>query len=217
MRPGEHPPGDRCVHCCGRGLRKRLWFLHRGTQPTGEEASSGPPSPPVLPNPAGSQRPQKPVLQAETVVKCGAKGLANRVGRCLISLSTVGRPNTLGFQRGAQQAPRFWRDCVGLMHPWLRLNLGHSGELKNEPVDRACAQNPGPRRGQQICDMRRSQVTQHFRSQLQRFALLIFSYFINLFGLPWWLSSKESTCNAGDPGTIPGLGRCPGGAHGNPL
>ena len=23
-------------------------------------------------------------------------------------------------------------------------------------------------------------------------------------GLPWWLSSKESACNAGNPGSIPG-------------
>ena len=28
---------------------------------------------------------------------------------------------------------------------------------------------------------------------------------------------KESTCNAGDQGLIPGLGRSPGGGHGNPL
>ena len=31
-------------------------------------------------------------------------------------------------------------------------------------------------------------------------------------GLPWWLSGKESTCNAGavgDVGSIPGLGRFP--------
>ena len=38
-------------------------------------------------------------------------------------------------------------------------------------------------------------------------------------GLPWWLSDKESTCNAGDArdmGLIPGLGRSPGGGHGNP-
>ena len=28
---------------------------------------------------------------------------------------------------------------------------------------------------------------------------------------------KESACNAGDPGWIPGLGRSPGGGHGNPL
>ena len=30
-----------------------------------------------------------------------------------------------------------------------------------------------------------------------------------LFGLPWWLSSKESACSAGDKGLIPGLGRLP--------
>ena len=34
-------------------------------------------------------------------------------------------------------------------------------------------------------------------------------------GLPWWLSSKESTCNAGDRGLIPGSGRSPGEETGN--
>ena len=28
---------------------------------------------------------------------------------------------------------------------------------------------------------------------------------------------KESACNAGDLGLIPGMGRSPGGEHGNPL
>ena len=32
-------------------------------------------------------------------------------------------------------------------------------------------------------------------------------------GLPQWLSRKESACNAGDLGSIPGLGRSPGGGH----
>ena len=36
-------------------------------------------------------------------------------------------------------------------------------------------------------------------------------------GLPWCSDGKESTCNAGDLGLIPGLGRSPGGEHGNPL
>ena len=39
-------------------------------------------------------------------------------------------------------------------------------------------------------------------------------------GLPWWLSGKESTYNAGateDVGLIPGLARTPTGGHGNPL
>ena len=29
--------------------------------------------------------------------------------------------------------------------------------------------------------------------------------------------AKESTCNAEDLGSMPGLGRSPGGGHGNPL
>ena len=39
-------------------------------------------------------------------------------------------------------------------------------------------------------------------------------------GLPWCLSSEEFVCNAGGAGgavSIPGLGRSPGGGHGNPL
>ena len=34
---------------------------------------------------------------------------------------------------------------------------------------------------------------------------------------PWWLSSKESVCNAGDPGLIPGLGSSPEEGNDNPL
>ena len=30
-------------------------------------------------------------------------------------------------------------------------------------------------------------------------------------------NGKESACNAGDLGSIPGLGRSPGEGHGNPL
>ena len=32
-----------------------------------------------------------------------------------------------------------------------------------------------------------------------------------------WLSSKESACNAGDPGSIPRSGRSPEEVNGNPL
>ena len=37
------------------------------------------------------------------------------------------------------------------------------------------------------------------------------------YGLPWWLSCKESTCNAGDTGSIPGSGRSPEEGTGYPL
>ena len=36
-------------------------------------------------------------------------------------------------------------------------------------------------------------------------------------GFPGGSDRKESACNAGDLGSIPRLGRCPGGGHGNPL
>ena len=36
-------------------------------------------------------------------------------------------------------------------------------------------------------------------------------------GFPGGSDSKESACNAGHLGSIPGLGRSPGGGHGNQL
>jgi len=36
-------------------------------------------------------------------------------------------------------------------------------------------------------------------------------------GLPWWLSGKESACNAGDAGLVPGSARSLGEGNGNPL
>ena len=37
------------------------------------------------------------------------------------------------------------------------------------------------------------------------------------WGFPGGSDSKESTCSAGDLGSVPGFGRFPGGGHGNPL
>ena len=46
-------------------------------------------------------------------------------------------------------------------------------------------------------------------------------FFINLSMIikvfPGDSDGEESTCNAGDLGSLPGLGRSPGGGHGNPL
>ena len=38
--------------------------------------------------------------------------------------------------------------------------------------------------------------------------------FKDSLGLPLWLSWKESTCNVGDLGSIPGFGRTPGEGKG---
>ena len=37
---------------------------------------------------------------------------------------------------------------------------------------------------------------------------------MKLWRLPWWLSDKESACDAGDSGSIPGLGRSSGEGNG---
>ena len=39
---------------------------------------------------------------------------------------------------------------------------------------------------------------------------------ISTHWLAWWLNSKESACNAGDPGLIPGSGRSPREENGYP-
>ena len=54
--------------------------------------------------------------------------------------------------------------------------------------------------------------TQHNLANLQLFA----SYLLQL-GFLHGLAGKESTCNAGDPGLIPGLGRSPGEGKGYPV
>ena len=36
-------------------------------------------------------------------------------------------------------------------------------------------------------------------------------------GLPWWSDGKESACNTGGSGLIPGSGRFPGEGNGYPL
>ena len=41
--------------------------------------------------------------------------------------------------------------------------------------------------------------------------------FIEMRGFPGGSDSKESACNAGVSGLIPGSGRSPGGGNGNPL
>ena len=52
------------------------------------------------------------------------------------------------------------------------------------------------------------------------FGLLYFTFPTKKLGFPGGSVCKESTCNAGDTGDIsliPGLGKAPGGGHGNPL
>ena len=46
---------------------------------------------------------------------------------------------------------------------------------------------------------------------------LNFTDLMSLVGFTRWLNGNETICQAEDMGLIPGLGRSPGGGHGNPL
>ena len=46
---------------------------------------------------------------------------------------------------------------------------------------------------------------------------LYLEYHVGLMGFPGGSDGKESACNVEDLGLIPGLGKSPGGGHGNPL
>ena len=50
------------------------------------------------------------------------------------------------------------------------------------------------------------------------FSLMIsFTYYGFIDGFPGSTSVKNPPANGGDPSSIPGLGRSPGGGHGNPF
>ena len=47
--------------------------------------------------------------------------------------------------------------------------------------------------------------------------IYVYMYIWYYMGPPRWLMGKESDCNAGDVGSIPGSGRFPGEGNGNPF
>ena len=57
-------------------------------------------------------------------------------------------------------------------------------------------------------------VSDRFWNMLSIFNFLKVFFYL---GFPCGSDSKESACNVGDPGSIPGLGRSPGEGNGNPL
>ena len=59
------------------------------------------------------------------------------------------------------------------------------------------------------------QLSVNTKSLSKRENLLLVSIFLK--GLPSGSDRKESACNEGDPGSIPGPGRSPGEGNGNPL
>ena len=47
--------------------------------------------------------------------------------------------------------------------------------------------------------------------------MFVHIYTYTYMGFPGGSDGKEPACNAGDPGSVPGLGRSPGEGNGNPF
>ena len=54
-------------------------------------------------------------------------------------------------------------------------------------------------------------------SFISSYLLALFYCYLYIYWLPSWFSGKESACQAGDSGSIPGSGISPGERNGNPL
>ena len=95
-----------------------------------------------------------------------------------------------------------------LAEQWLRLCTS-AAEVRVPPL-------LGELRSCISCGMAKKQ--KFFLTHRQHFRTLFLNYTcISLTCFPGGSDSKESACNARDLGSIPGLGRSPGGGHGNPL
>ena len=86
----------------------------------------------------------------------------------------------------------------------FHFSLACIGEGNGNPLQCSCLENP---RDGGAWWAAVYGVTQS-RTRLKRLSSSSSSYYA--MGLPWWLRCKESACNTGDLGSIPGSGRLPG-------
>ena len=85
-------------------------------------------------------------------------------------------------------------------HPWVERS---PGEGNGNPLQYSCLEN--------------SMDKGAWRAIVPEIAKSWTSLSDYTLGFPGGSDDKESVCNAGDLGSIPGLGRSPGGGLGNPL
>ena len=98
--------------------------------------------------------------------------------------------------------------------PGSRPGSGRSpGEGNGNLLQDSCLENPMDRRAWQatVPGVAQSQ-TRLSDEQFQ-----VFTSTATIMGFPGGSAGKGSSCNAGDLGLIPGLGRSPGGGNGYPL
>ena len=118
-----------------------------------------------------------------------------------------------------------WRSLVGCS-PWGREKSDKTEQLHFHALEKAMATHSSvlawriPRTAEPggLLSMGSHRVG-HDWSGLAAAAAAVLSTILSkvICGFPGGSDGKESTSSAGDMGSIPGLGRSPGGGHGNPL
>ena len=93
---------------------------------------------------------------------------------------------------------RFWGLCPSCSCPRFLWSLLRGPLAENPPLPPVHSENPIP-----------GSASPHL--------LGLGFFFLALLGFPSGSDGKESTCNAGDLGSVPELGRYPGEGNGNPL
>ena len=107
----------------------------------------------------------------------------------------------------------------------FHFSLSCIGEGNGNPVQCSCLENPrdGEAWWAAVCGVAQSrtrlkQLSSSSRTSHQALlSRIVMQVLAVLPGLPLWVSGKEPACNAGDTGSIPGLGRFLQEGHGNPL
>ena len=99
--------------------------------------------------------------------------------------------------------------------PWVSKSPGGGN---GSPLQYSCLENPMDR-GASWATVRGIAKSRTRLSDLTKMTKIHIHIHIRIRiqGLSRSLSSKESSCNAGDAGLIPGWGRSPGEGNGNPL
>ena len=89
----------------------------------------------------------------------------------------------------------------------------YPGEGNGNPLQYSCLENPMDRGSWRatVCGVAESDTTKHLT------LITLISPSTIPRGFPDSSIGKESACNEGDPGSIPGLGRPPGEGKGYPL
>ena len=130
--------------------------------------------------------------------------------------ANAGDSRDTGLIPGSGRSPRVKNGNL-LQYSWLENSMNRGAWWANpwsckesDTTMHAHRQRKGPHLKLTFCHRARQSGSTHTRTELGL-------TFTERLGFPGGSDGRESTCNVGDAGSIPGLGRAPGKGSDNPL